>query len=150
MHLLSHLLFILFGLSAGLITAASFVAFITMIGVIPKMAAKTQTAKNCILYENCLIIGILFFVGVQFFLAPNPSQWILYTRTPISLCVLFLCLIGLFAGLYTGLLIGGLSECLNVLPIYARKTHTQKTIRWTIYFLAFGKCAFNLFQYFKL
>lgn len=145
-----YIFLILFGSAGGFITAASYVAFITMIGIFPKVAAKTKTAKECILYENCIILGIMFSVGIQFFLAPNPSFTSIYSRTPELGCKLLLLAVGLFGGIYIGLLIGGLSECLNVFPIYAKKTHTKNTIRYAIYFLALGKFFFNLFQYFKL
>lgn len=145
-----YIFLVLFGLAGGFMTAASFVAFITVIGIFPKIAAKTKTAKECILYENFIILGILFAVGLQFFLAPNPVFTNVYFRTPTFICQIILILIGLFGGIYTGLIIGGLSECLNVFPIYARKTHTQKTIRFVIYCLALGKLVFNLFQYFNL
>ena len=121
MHYISYLILIICGLSAGFMTAAAYVAFIAMLGIFPKMAAKTRTAGQCMLYENCLILGILLSTLLQFFLsyssagiAENPLP------SPIVGTVL-LVLIGMFGGIYIGFLIGGLSEVLNVIPIYVSK-----------------------------
>ena len=62
------ILLIIAGFSGGFVTAASFVAFIAMLGIFPKIAAKTKTANECIRYENCLMLGILSATFIQFFL----------------------------------------------------------------------------------
>lgn len=150
MPYLNIILLILAGFSGGFITAAAFVAFISMLGIFPKVAAKTKTANECILYENCLMLGILTAVFVQFFLVYDSAG--IYSSSPPSMVtgIIFLCLIGLFGGIYIGFLIGGLSEVLNVIPTYARKAHIQKGIGFVIYFLAAGKAVFTLIQFFIL
>lgn len=67
MFSLNFILLVICGLSAGFVTAAAYVAFIAMLGIFPKIAAKTKTAGECILYENCLVIGILLSTLLQFF-----------------------------------------------------------------------------------
>ncbi len=146
--MLNSILLIISGLSAGFLTAAAYVAFIAMLGVFPKIAAKTNTAKQCILYENCLMLGILFATLFQFCVnfhsssLPNAEQ----LSPLLGLTLLFL--IGLFGGIYMGFLIGGLSEVLNVIPIYARKAHIQKKVRLLIICLALGKGFFSLLYFF--
>lgn len=133
------------GFSAGFITAAAYVAFISMLGIFPKIAAKTKTAKQCILYENCLIIGILTATLLQFFVNSN---FFGSAATPSYFMGIFLLiLLGLFGGVYTGFLIGGLSEVLNVIPTYAKITHTQAKISLVLFFLALGKGTALLVQY---
>lgn len=136
------ILLICFGFSAGFVTAAAYVAFIAMIGIFPKIAAKTKTAKECILYENLLMLGILCFTLLQFGISFSHAGITQTEVLPFGIGITFLIMFGLFGGIYTGFLIGGLSEVLNILPIYARKTHIQKTICYTIYFLALGKGIF--------
>lgn len=136
------LLLLLFGFSAGFITAAAYVAFIAMIGIFPKIAAKTKTAKECILYENVLMIGVLCFTLLYFCISFSSAGITQTELLPKEIGIPFLILFGLFGGVYTGFLIGGLSEVLNILPIYARKTHIKKRISYTIYFLAIGKGIF--------
>ncbi len=145
MSLISYFFLMICGLSAGFVTAAAYVAFIAMLGIFPKVAAKTKTAKQCILYENCLIIGILVATLLQFFVTSPLSG---SPTLPVPcLGIFLLILLGLFGGIYTGFLIGGLSEVLNVIPTYAKITHTQKRISLVIFFLALGKGIALLVQY---
>ncbi len=150
MHYFSYLILIICGLSAGFMTAAAYVAFIAMLGIFPKMAAKTRTAGQCMLYENCLILGILLSTLLQFFLSYS-SAGIEESALPIPIIgTVLLVLIGLFGGIYIGFLIGGLSEVLNVIPIYARKTHITKRFGYVIFFLALGKGIFSILQFILL
>lgn len=146
----NYILLILSGLAAGFVTAAAYVAFISMLGIFPKIAAKTKTAGECILYENCLIIGILISTLLQFFTSFSSAGFQEGTLPPTAIGFLLLALIGLFGGIYIGFLIGGLSEVLNVIPTYARIAHIKKNISYTIYFLALGKGMFTLIQFFVL
>lgn len=150
MPYLNIFLLIVAGLSGGFVTAAAFVAFISMLGIFPKVAAKTKTAGECILYENCLMLGILLATLVQFFLVYDSAGFYNGTLPPPYVGIVLLCIIGIFGGIYIGFLIGGLSEVLNVIPIYARKAHMQKWICLIIYFLALGKGVFTLIQFFIL
>ena len=145
---LPYIFLIISGLSAGFLTAAAFVAFIAMLGIFPKVAAKTKTGRQCVLYENCLILGILLSTFLQFFTSYTSMNYTQGTLPPVWCGILILITIGLFGGIYIGFLIGGLSEILNVFPIYARKAHIKRYISAVIYFLAFGKSIFILIQFF--
>ena len=144
MSFLSYTLLTICGISAGFVTAAAYVAFIAMLGVFPKVAAKTKTAGQCILYENCLILGILIATLLQFFVT-TPTEGSPALPLP-AIGILILILLGLFGGIYTGFLIG-LSEVLNVIPTYAKIAHIQKRISLVIFFLALGKGVALLIQY---
>ncbi len=146
----SYALLIISGFSAGFLTAAAFVAFIAMLGIFPKIAAKTKTGAQCILYENCLILGVLLATCLQFFLSYT-SIGVQEGALPSPLFgTILLILIGLFGGIYIGFLIGGLSEVLNVFPIYARKTHISQKFSYVIFFLALGKGVFTFLQFILL
>lgn len=147
MHFLNYSLLIISGLAAGFVTAAAYVAFIAMLGIFPKIAAKTKTAGQCILYENCLILGILLSTLLQFFVSYD-SAGLTGSAVPCpAMGSIILILIGLFGGIYIGFLIGGLSEVLNIIPIYARIAHIQTKLSLIIFFLAFGKGIFILIQF---
>lgn len=146
--MIRYMLLVISGLSAGFLTAAAYVAFIAMLGVFPKIAARTNTARQCILYENCLMIGILLATLLQFCVNFYSSSIPQTSLLPSPLGILLLILIGLFGGLYIGFLIGGLSEVLNVIPTYARKARIQKHIGLVIVFLALGKGVFSLIYFF--
>lgn len=150
MHSINYILLVITGLSAGFVTAAAYVAFIAMLGIFPKVAAKTKTAGQCILYENCLILGILTATLLQFFVSYDSANISVSTLPPVLIGSVFLILIGFFGGIYIGFLIGGLSEVLNVFPIFARVAHVQTKLCLIIFFLAFGKGIFTLIQFFIL
>lgn len=147
MHYLQYVLLMVSGFAAGFVTAAAYVAFIAMLGIFPKVAAKTKTAGQCILYENCLILGILTSTLLQFFISYDSAGMQGATLPAAWLGSILLIIIGLFGGIYIGFLIGGLSEVLNVIPIYARMAHIKKRLALIIFFLAFGKGIFILIQY---
>lgn len=147
MQFIRYSLLLISGLSAGFVTAAAYVAFIAMLGIFPKVAAKTKTAKECVLYENCLILGILLATMLQFFVSYTSADITSPALPPTVIGIVILLLIGLFGGIYISFLIGGLSEVLNTIPIYARKAHIQKNLSLIIYFLAFGKGIFILIQF---
>lgn len=138
---------ILSGLSAGFITAAAYVAFIAMLGIFPKIAARCKTAAHCILYENCLIAGILLATLIQFFFVYDSSGLSAGLLPPVWAGWTLLLLTGLFGGIYIGFLIGGLSEVLNVIPIYARIGHITTHLVRIIFFLALGKGIFTCIQF---
>ena len=147
---ISYILLALSGLAAGFVTAASYVAFIAMLGIFPKVAAKTKTAGECILYENCLILGILLSTLLQFYINFSFAGFHEGTLPSTGVGFFLLALTGLFGGIYIGFLIGGLSEVLNVIPTYARIAHIKNNIHYIIYFLALGKGIFSLIQFFVL
>ena len=47
----------LFGFSAGIAIAAGTFAFIIMIGIVPRIAARSNTAKHTFCYENAILLG---------------------------------------------------------------------------------------------
>ena len=46
------------GACAGVSVAGGFVALISMLGVIPRLASESKTVNKAVLYENCLILGV--------------------------------------------------------------------------------------------
>lgn len=134
------------GLCAGFATAAAYVAFISMLGIFPKFAEKTKTAGECLLYENCLMLGILYSTFIQFFLTYKSAGYEVSKLPPETISYIILIIIGILGGIYTGFLIGGLSEILNVFPVFAKKTHIARNIDYAILSLALGKGFFLIIQ----
>ena len=134
------------GLCSGFATAAAYVAFISMLGIFPKFAEKTKTAGECLLYENCLMLGILYSTFIQFFLTYKSAGYEVSKLPPEAISYIILIIIGIFGGIYTGFLIGGLSEILNVFPVFAKKTHIARNIDYAILSLALGKGLFLIIQ----
>lgn len=147
MQYMNYGLMIICGFAAGFMTAAAYVAFVAMLGIFPKVAAKTKTAGECILYENCLMLGVLLATLIQFCLSYDSAGIQPIVLPSHVMGIIILCLIGLFGGIYIGFLIGGLSEVLNVIPIYAKKTHIKKRFSLVVLCFALGKGLFILIQF---
>ena len=89
---------IFYGLCAGGLIAASFLAFLSMLGVIPRLAGLTKSMKNARMYESFVALGGI--LGTLVFL----YRWQIKAGYP------FLVLYGLFGGIFVGCMIGALAE----------------------------------------
>lgn len=124
------------GFSCGISVAAGIFAFITMIGIIPRLADRTKTAQHLFFYERMIIWG-----------GTLGNLWGLYgCRLPFT--PLFLCLYGLFAGIFTGCLAMALAEMLKALPIMANRIQLKEGFPVLVTAIAIGKFAGTIFQYF--
>ena len=100
----------LFGFSAGIAIAAGTFAFIIMIGIVPRIAARSNTAKHTFCYENAILLGGLcgdllsVFLDVQ--IPGGRPLLILY---------------GFCAGIFVGCVAVALAEILKALPIFLRR-----------------------------
>ena len=74
------------GFCSGVTVSAGVFGFITMLGIIPRMAARTRTASHIYAYEQAIILG-----------GTLGNLWILFQwHLPLSL--FFIILFGLFCG----------------------------------------------------
>lgn len=126
----------LLGLSFGFTVAAGVFAFITMIGVIPRLAQRTGTAVHLFGYEWAIILGGTF--GNVFIL--------LLGSFPVT--VVGVSIIGLFSGIFVGCLAMALAENLRVIPIFVRRLRLKEGIPILVVAIALGKTAGTIFQYF--
>ncbi len=134
--LIRNLILMIYGLSAGGLIAGSFLAFLSMIGVIPRLAGLTKTIKYARTYENCIALGGVLGTAVFIY------------RWHIPLGYPMLILFGLFGGIFTGCLIGALAEMLKSLPIFSRRIVLREGIPYIIYAIAFGKMLGCWMQFF--
>ncbi len=118
---------ILVGMGAGIIISGGVVAFITIIGIIPMMAHRTQTGHYVIWYENAIILGAIS--------GSILSMW--ETRLFLWSWVVVLLLFGF--GMFVGGLIIALAEVLDVFPIVNRRVKVKKGISLFVLSLAAGK-----------
>ena len=127
MTILSHIASILLGFSSGLVTAGAVFAFITVIGVIPRLAQKTNTISNVKTYETSIMLGGIFgtLTGVFQFHLPIGTIPVL--------------ILSLASGVFFGCLAMALAEVLNVIPILMRRGRIQKGMFYFILAIAIGK-----------
>ncbi|MGI6128058.1 MAG: stage V sporulation protein AB [Planifilum sp.] len=133
--ILKGIALIFIGLAGGLAVGSGFVAFITVLDIIPRLAQMSKTEEKICTYENALIIGALVSTWIDFFdWNGHFSGWLL-------------AFLGLFAGCFVGLLAASLTEVLNVLPILAKRLRIQHAILHLLMAMAFGKVAGSLLQW---
>ena len=76
--LFRQLLLIVAGASYGLLSAAGVFTVLVAVGLIPRFAGRTHTARYILLYEEMVIFGTLAGCFVTVF--PEYSQWGSYLR----------------------------------------------------------------------
>ena len=118
---------VLVGVSAGAAASAGVFALITVIGILPRWAGHTRTARHVSLYEWSVILGGTAG-NLIFLLQPSlPGKEILEAVA------------GLFMGIFVGGLIMSLAEVLDVFPILLRRGHIQSGIPWMVLSIGIGK-----------
>ncbi|NRD80634.1 stage V sporulation protein AB [Bacillus sp. BRMEA1] len=130
------ILIVLFvGLASGLAVGSGFVAFLTVLGIIPRLTQLSKTMKMIRQYEWAVVIGA--FSGV-----------IASLRDPeIGISAYFLIPLGLTGGVFVGMLAAGLTEALNVFPILAKRIRLDGEIVILIMAIVLGKMIGSIFQW---
>ncbi|MFD2445918.1 stage V sporulation protein AB [Bacillus sp. CGMCC 1.16607] len=123
------------GFAGGLAVGTGFVAFLTVLGVIPRLTQLTKTMKMIHWYEWGVVLGALTGVMVSL-------EDILLFLTPFILIPL-----GLFAGVFFGLIAAALTEVLNVLPILAKRVGVDGKITILLMAIVLGKIFGSLFHW---
>jgi len=134
-EILLNILQIFIGFSSGVAVGAGFVAFITVLGIIPRLIQLSKTEKYIKVYGAAVIIGLL--IGTYFSFAPIST----------SQSIFALILWGLFHGIFNGMLAAALTEVLNVFPILSRRIGMDGYIIFFMMALMLGKVFGSLFQW---
>ncbi|WP_078545944.1 stage V sporulation protein AB [Litchfieldia alkalitelluris] len=130
------ILFIAFmGLASGLAVGAGFVAFLAVLGIIPRLTQLTKTMKYIQLYEWAVVAGAVI------------GGWYSLSDTVLSLPVITTIPIGLANGIFVGMLAAALTEVLNVLPILAKRIRVDDKIVHLLMAIVLGKVAGSLFHW---
>ena len=134
---LKQLLLALIGFGAGAVIAAGVFAFITVIGLVPRLAGRTRTAHRIHLYEDCIVIGGALGNVLDLF---HPA---------IGGGGLAGGIFGLLSGIFEGCLVMSLAETLDAVPVISRRIKLASGLQYVILAIAAGKCA-GSFLYFLL
>ncbi|WP_026673158.1 stage V sporulation protein AB [Alkalihalobacterium bogoriense] len=123
------------GLGGGLTVGAGFVAFLTLLGVIPRLTQLSKTKRFIHIYEWSIVIGavtgsIVSLNDIQLYL----TKWLLVP-------------LGLAAGIFVGMLAAALTEVLNVWPILAKRMGLQERIVILLMAIVLGKICGSLFHW---
>ena len=135
--LVKYILLILISVSGGVVVAGGVFAFITMIGVFPRLASRTNTSAYIYYYETAIIAGgtvgnlaTVFMPKMSFF-------------GEIGLLVF-----GFFGGIYVGCLAMALAENLKVIPVLVKRIGLKQGLPWMIAALGIGKALGSFYQFY--
>lgn len=134
--LLKNILFLVIGLCGGLLVAGGLFAFLALVGVITRLAAGTRTAKNLMLYEDMALLGatagnLIYLYEIQ---VPFGNIW--------------LGIMGLSTGIFTGCLAASLAEVVKMMPVLSERVSLKEGMRAIMVMFALGKMAGALFDFF--
>lgn len=123
---------IMLSFTGGVAVAAGVFAFITVIGIIPRMAQRTKTESYIPVYEDAILLGGAFGCTPLIF---DYQFSIGYIGTVVF---------ALLCGIFVGVLAMALAEVLNVIPILMRRIRLTKGIPILVLGFAFGKLCGSL------
>ena len=105
-------------------------------GVIPRLLARTNTAKYTALFENGIVVGGILGNLYSLF------------GFPLPVTIAGIAIIGMFWGIYVGCLAMAIAETLNVIPYFINKSKLKIGISAIIIAIALGKGSGTFFQLF--
>lgn len=112
------------GISSGIMVSAGVFTVLFVVGLVPRFAGRTDTARCELFYEECLIFGAVLADVLSVF----PIRRSLGSGPHILLTVLLM-MIGIFAGIFVGCLSIALAEVLDGIPIFARRVKLKMGVR---------------------
>ncbi|HLQ97517.1 MAG TPA: stage V sporulation protein AB [Candidatus Dormibacteraeota bacterium] len=126
---------IIIGFSGGLAVGSGFIAFLSVLGIIPRLTQLSKTKHLLTVYSACVVIGSIFGTFLSF---TN-----IYWNLPLVILIIW----GGFHGIFNGMLAAALTEILNVFPILSKRVRMKQYLFWLLMAIVFGKVFGSLFQW---
>jgi stage V sporulation protein AB len=123
------------GLAGGLAVGSGLVAFLTVLGIIPRLTQLTKTMKMIHFYEWAVVFGAV--IGSVFSLNEFTLAFAPFILVPM----------GLLSGIFVGMLAAALTEVLNVLPILTKRIGINDRIITLLMAIVLGKVIGSLFHW---
>ncbi len=140
-------------LDAGILVSGGVFSVLLAVGLIPRFAGKTGTAKYIILYEEMVILGTIagcltsvFEPFVQIGTLAAGGQRIGFLLLRVLLWIVLI-LYSTFAGVFVGSLIIAIAEMLDSIPIMTRRIGLRHGLGIMVSSLAFGKLVGSLIYF---
>ncbi len=135
----------LIGISYGLLAAAGVFTVLVAVGLVPRFAGKTHTAKHVVLFEEMVIFGTL--TGCVFSVFSRYCQfgewWQQHFPGQLGLLyglgTFWQAVFGLFAGMFIGCLALAIAEMLDSIPILSRRISFRHGLGLAVISMAAGK-----------
>lgn len=137
--------------SFGLLAAAGVFTVLVAVGLVPRFAGRTHTAKQILVYEEMVVGGTIIGGLLSIFDRYVQIGSFLRQQLPDLLQVwqglgnTVLCIAGLFSGMFIGCLALAIAEMLDSIPIFARRISFRHGIGLAILSMAIGKLCGSLF-----
>ena len=158
---MKYIFLIFAGASFGLLAAAGVFTVLTAVGLVPRFAGKTHTARHLLLFEEMVILGTILGCFVSIFpeysrvgalmqrLGSGLEGWRAKAGNILQevVGVLLQGSFGLFAGMFIGCLALAIAEMLDSIPIFARRIRFRHGIGMAICGVAFGKLIGSLWYF---
>lgn len=122
------------GIAAGFLVAAGVYAFAVMIGVVPRIVARTKTANHLSIIEDSIVVGGALGNVVSIY------------QPDIHFGIWFLAVYGVFSGLQAGCLAIALAEVVNAIPVFVRRIRLRMGLVCVVVAFALGKAFGALLQ----
>ncbi|GIO28503.1 stage V sporulation protein AB [Ornithinibacillus bavariensis] len=113
-------------------------AFLTLLGIIPRLIQLSKSLHLVKVYTACIIVGALF------------GTYLSFTVVTWSQPRILLAIWGVFHGIFNGMLAAALTEVLNVFPIISKRINLDNKIIILMMAIVFGKIVGSLFQWIVL
>ncbi|UOQ85924.1 stage V sporulation protein AB [Gracilibacillus salinarum] len=123
------------GFGSGLMVGTGFVAFITVLGIIPRLVQLSKSNHWLKNYQASVIIGAMI------------GTYLTFTDMVLHIPVIFLGIWGLLHGIFVGMLAAALTEVLNVFPLLMKRLGIDKELLWLLMAIVIGKIVGSLFQW---
>jgi stage V sporulation protein AB len=113
--------------SSGIVIGNAFAAFITLLGIVPRLIQRSRTKEMITLYQVSLSLGMPVFSLLYFF------------NVTLKLNKYFSIIFGLIFGTFLGLFTSALAETLNVIPVLSGKLDLGDYLLYIVISIALGK-----------
>lgn len=117
----------LIGFGGGAVVAAGVFALVSAIGIIPRLADKSHTAKYISRYEDSVVLG-----GIL-------GNIIYINDITVPFGEIGGILFGLFSGIYAGVLAISLAEATSATAVFSRRANLKKGLGAVVLAFALGK-----------
>ena len=139
--------------SFGVLSAAGVFTVFSTVGMVPRFAGKTHSAKEIFLYENMIVLGTI--MGCLVSIWPDTwNQTLIRIESIVGYEVAWwwfqrgmLVVIGLFSGMFVGCFALSIAEMLDSIPIFTRRIAFRKGIGLAVCSVAVGKMCGALFYF---
>src|SRR5699024_11754831 len=126
---------IIIGFSGGLALGSGFIAFLSVLGIIPRLTQLSKTKHLLTVYSACVVIGSIFGTFLSF---TN-----IYWNLPLVILIIW----GGFHGIFNGMLAAALTEILNVFQNLSKRVRIKQYLFCILMAIIFGKLFGSLFQW---